>query len=143
MRRRIAVLTFVALIGSALFVGSPAASFQGANGKIVFARFGEKPGIFTVRKDGSALRRLTRGQDDAPVWSPDGARIAFTRMGAESSRVLLMNAAGSGRHRIGSPSRGFDDGCWLQSPAWSYDGLFLLYRDDCVDAQPRVSQLRL
>jgi Tol biopolymer transport system component len=38
--------------------------------------------LWTIDRSGRGLHRLTTGQgndDFAPTWSPDGARIAFTR----------------------------------------------------------------
>lgn len=135
-------------IGVALVCALPApianASFEGRNGKIAFARSGsERRGIWVMRADGTGAVRLSRGTDGSPVWSPDGTMIAFLRWANDDSgvRVMVMNYDGSGKHRVGTPSIG--EGCGLQQPRWSYDGLFLAYADDCFDREPRVAQLRV
>lgn len=66
-----------------------------------------------------------------PAWSPDGARIAFmaqTPEGTQNYEIFVMNADGTGIHRL-TESPG-EDG-W---PAWSPDGkriVFSSVRDDC------------
>jgi Tol biopolymer transport system component len=99
---------------------------RGADGR----RHGQSE-IFFVRSDGSGLRRLThsRKDDRAPVWSPDGTRIAFTsdrnaRL-EEQDDIYVMRADGSGQTRLtenqSSPTQdallGHDFG-----PSWSPDG---------------------
>jgi len=72
-------------------------------------------GIYTLRPDGSGLRRLTGdSRDSAPDWSPHGLHIAFTRAGA----VYRMRADGSGVTRLAR--RGMD-------PAWSPDGRHIVF----------------
>lgn len=78
------------LMGSA---GSPAeGSFPGANGKIAFTRFLNEGGahIFVMNADGSDVTRVTEspGNDFGPAWSPDGSKIAFTRVDAITSPGL-------------------------------------------------------
>jgi Tol biopolymer transport system component len=77
-------------------------------GKIIFtgkphARSGRaaKAGIWTVRVDGTHLRRLT-GPNGAPNvtgpdYNPDGHQVTFTRSvpGHATSRIFVMNADGS------------------------------------------------
>lgn len=142
MKRTAAALLLLCLI--ALPLQSARATFAGRPGKIAFARSGAKPGIYTVRGDGTGLRRLTRSNDMAPSWSPDGRMIAFVRGGGVGpTRLMLMDSDGTDVHRLGAASRGFAEGCALQSPHWSYDGLFIVYADDCFDAEPRVAQIRV
>jgi Tol biopolymer transport system component len=92
-----------------------------------------RPSIFRMNSDGSDVRRLTNGaapEDDngsrplsgdySPTWSPLGDRIAFSRQTAESygyNRLFVMNADGSGQHRLmpGAPA-GYGD---MQNPVWS------------------------
>ena len=52
-----------------------------------------------------------------PTWSPDGAQIAFARLGVPLGRVEVMNADGSGKHALYS-SR---DGC-CEPVLWGASG---------------------
>ena len=76
--------------------------------KIVFSGIpkeagSEHSGVWSVRSDGSRLRRLTRApraeSDDEPGYSPDGRQIVFARHATDSpyggGRVFLMRANGS------------------------------------------------
>jgi len=55
------------------------------------------PDIFTVRADGSGLRKVTDGE--APAWFPDGSRIAFVREG----ELFTMAADGSDVQQVRGP----------------------------------------
>lgn len=79
--------------------------------------------LYAVASDGSGLRRLIRGADDAAV-APDGTQIAFVRNG--SVWVALRDA--SEQRRVTQPS-GAQDRAYPGSatmsdsaPAWSPDG---------------------
>ena len=75
--------------------------------------------IYVMNADGSGGRLLARGQ--APVWSPDGHRIAFRSDRDGNGEVYVVNADGSGLHRVTKNSR--SDG----RPVWSPDGTKLLF----------------
>jgi WD40 repeat protein len=66
-------------------------------------------GTYSVRQDGSGLRRLS-GQH--PVWAPDGNRIAV-EVGDFPGSIVVMNADGSGAHRVHTPG---------MYPVWSPSG---------------------
>lgn len=74
-----------------------------AGDKIVFGstRDGGASELYTVRPDGSELTRLTTNaeSDSYATWSPDGARIAFSR-GSGSGAIWVMNANGSDQRQI-------------------------------------------
>ena len=76
--------------------------------------------LHVMNADGSGQRRLTRNpaRDNAPVWSPDGRRIAF-----DGGRdVWVMNPDGSGQRSL-TPAAHW----WSGSPAWSPDGRKLAF----------------
>ncbi len=127
-----------AVVGALLMsAGASAdAAFPGGNGKIAFVRYLEGGShIFVMNADGSGVTRLTEspGYDFAPAWSPDGAKIAFTRVDAVSSPgvqgqydIAVINADGSGLTKL-TDDEGID-----QQPAWSPDGrqiAFSSYRE--------------
>jgi Tol biopolymer transport system component len=66
----------------------------------------EQSEIYTVRPDGTHLRRLTRvGHAENPKWSPDGSQILFIRRvitaKSQRSELWVMNADGTGARRLG------------------------------------------
>jgi TolB protein len=80
--------------------------------------------IHTFDADGENLVRLTRKEgvwDSEPSWSPDGKRIAFTRIFPKENRreeLWMMNSDGSDQHYIGI--EGF-------ASKWLPDGSRLIY----------------
>jgi TolB protein len=86
--------------------------------------------IWLAEGDGRSARPLvdSEGRDSDPVWSPDGARLAFVsdrdRNGAclfhdcwgHNGEIYVMEADGSGQTRV------TDDPGDDQGPTWSPDG---------------------
>jgi Tol biopolymer transport system component len=70
--------------------------------------------IFRMKPSGKRLKQLTRGSlpSTSPAFSPNGKRIAFTRLGVG---VLTMNVNGTGVRRLTKFGRD-------SYPAWSPDG---------------------
>lgn len=75
-----------------------------------------RSGIWTIRPNGSSLRRLTDPErtnrdlaDDAPSYSPDGRLVAFVRRPASrgGSQILLVGAGGS-HERLVPGTFGYD-----------------------------------
>jgi Tol biopolymer transport system component len=108
--------------------------------------FSRTNGIYVIRPDGSARRRLTRGSDTSPTWSSDGRKLAFVRWDVRqpSGHVHVIRADGSAAWRV-SAGRADVDKPIVWSPdgtriAWSvgYDapGAVLVARADGV-AKPR------
>jgi hypothetical protein len=73
--------------------------------------------IYTIRHDGSHLRRITDlGFATDPAWSPDGRRIAFASI--KYGDLWVMTANGKSFRRLTRPPRGLVD----VTPTWSPDG---------------------
>src|SRR5688500_18019713 len=129
MRPRSTVVGICAvLIAAATAAG---ATFTGSPGRIIFSGRGDKSGLFVARRDGSHVTRLTRAQDGSAQWSPQGDKLAFLRYSSDGyGSVQVIDADGSGRVRLSPPA---EEGCGVQFPHWSYDGLFIAYAHDCFD----------
>lgn len=67
-------------------------------------------------------RRLTSGGEwnSQPVWSPDGARLAFTAERGGVFGVSVMNADGTNERRVSGDES-------AESPAWSNEGDRIAY----------------
>jgi TolB protein len=118
------VIGAVAVVLTGVLVGPTASSagVQGRSGAIAFVRSDAglglgSAGLFTIRADGSGLRRLTPSGSDIGSfeWAPDGSRIAYLdRRGA----LWLVRPDGTGRVLLAASSP-------LRSPwvlSWSPDG---------------------
>lgn len=70
--------------------------------------------IYTMRVDGSDLRRLTShpGSDNAPTWSPDGRQIAFTSDRSGTNSIYLMSADGGPVTRLATGGGKVDRPTW-------------------------------
>ena len=78
---------------------------------------------------------MTHLTDDAgwewdPVWSPDGAQIAFTHSLTQGSAhgLYVRSADPTG------PSKLLVDSGNISAPDWSQDGRFIVYTEDSADA---------
>jgi tricorn protease len=106
-----------------------ASAALGPNGKrALFEARGE---IFTVPVEKGDARNLTRSSgaaDRAPVWSPDGQRVAWFSDEGAGYRLLIGNADGLGTPR----AIAIGDAKMAWSPAWSPDGSHIAFVDNKV-----------
>jgi Tol biopolymer transport system component len=129
----------VALLGSGVFTSTPPddarpntiAIPQGGAAVLAFAT--SSGDLFTIRADGSDRRQITSGpeQDNVPVWSPDGTRIAFRRIDGDTVSVAVVEAGGGVPSIVHTNDRGTTSGgCFPHAPAWSPDGEWLVFTAD-------------
>lgn len=120
-------------------VEAPIARYPAVNGVIAFSTGGsDQPEIYTMQSDGSGLANLTNHPaiDSYPVWSPDGAHIAFLsdRRGEGGMDIYVMNADGSqprlvytlpaqSPNPVGEEAGDTPGIFWL---SWSPDGQYIL-----------------
>jgi TolB protein len=78
--------------------------------------------LYLVAPSGAGLRRLTEADapDWAPLWSPDGRRIAYVSGVGAEAEIFLVNADGSGRRPL------TENVVWDYPRSWSADGRTLL-----------------
>jgi Tol biopolymer transport system component len=93
--------------------------------------------LFRIRMNGTHRENVTgatcRPRDDCvrdfvPSWSPDGRRIAFSRVFHSEDReweidLFVMRADGTQRRQITAPGAGWED----FAPQWSPDGTRLVF----------------
>jgi TolB protein len=121
--KKTAAITLAAMTGVGLLSTAATATktFPGDNGKIIFVRRGD---LWSMNERGRNESRLTntKGRETAPTVSPDGKRIAFTRMRGEyRGAIFTMRMDGTGLKRLTS----FHNANF--GPSFSPDGTKILY----------------
>jgi Tol biopolymer transport system component len=106
-----------ALLALCVAAAQPATGVTTPSRWIVFSALpnGQPPAqLFRVQTDGEELQQITTGKKIAtmPAFSPDGRRIAFTRVG---SGIFVANLDGSGLRRLTNARRD-------SFPVWSRNG---------------------
>ena len=115
----------VGLIGAGTYNG-PRLSHDGTRLAVDFGDPNREVWIFDLRR--GVKTRLTFGAiDSAPIWSPDGTRIAFAALESGNSgpivgsRLLEKKSNGEGENELLDPTFGYK-----VATDWSPDGRFLL-----------------
>jgi Tol biopolymer transport system component len=110
---------------------APAGTAGGASGagRIVYA---DEHGLRIQSEDQQVSYLITHdAKDTGPAWSPDGARVAFTRRQHDHWEVYVVDADGRNLRRLTNTPRR-PDGTLGNSaaPAWSPDGQYIAFFTD-------------
>ena len=125
LRREVVVVAGQAATAS--FDVACAPDFRPA-GVIAYAKTGvdgSRRAIHVANADGAGAVQVTDGMhfDSHPAWSPDGTRLAFTRLEDGASAIYVVNADGSHLQRRTVTGQAY-------FPAWSPDGTRIVYNDE-------------
>jgi hypothetical protein len=113
-------LALLAAVGAALLVLGPAqGAFPGSNGLIAYSCNSGQ--VCVVNPDGSNARVLVNAGND-PVWSPNGAKIAYAATNPNGPGTSIFTANGDGSNQTD-----FKDGA--AQPSWSNDASSIAFID--------------
>ncbi|MGZ8782221.1 MAG: hypothetical protein ACXWZB_01845 [Gaiellaceae bacterium] len=123
-------LTLVALALAFTQAGGVGVAVPGANGKILFRGF-ETNDLYAMDANGAGQTRLTfsSGENEQdPVWSPDGTKIAYTGDAGNGDIVVLTADGSAVTNLTGSANPGTGD----REATWSPDGAKIAFTTERV-----------
>jgi Tol biopolymer transport system component len=128
----------VAMAAACLAPACAQASFPGRNGRIAFVRPGE--GIYTVKPDGSARKRVTPADaaggrcDSEPAFAPSGLELAFQTCdpARHSTALGVMGPKGAGRRIVVRDSSRLP---YPQTPAFAPGGVRIAFAAGAFDTR--------
>ncbi len=89
----------------------------------------ERGELYVVNRDGSGLRRITRGRDDRqPNWSPTSNRIVFQRIVRGLADLWIVDADSGAAHAV-TRTRGREE----TDVSWAPDGERFVFSADHPD----------
>jgi Tol biopolymer transport system component len=132
----------VAVLAASLVAGCGGSSPKGPRAMVLVSVKDGDYAIFGADADGRHARRLTKEKGDSstprgllfqlqPAWSPDGQKIAFSSARDGIAHIYVMNADGTGTHRLTDTPKGDEH------PSWSADGKRIIFsREGALFAAP-------
>lgn len=139
---------FAVLIAAPASRALPAHGATVEEGRIAYIAAGSDGGssLYTIDSDGSERELVVgaRWEPYGPIWSPDGSKIAFVRLGEGRADLYVVNADGSRLLRLTSRRT---DGAGqvvaeLKAASWSPDSRKLAFGygevSDCCDSHTSI-----
>lgn len=126
-------LLLLPTLAAAMLAAAASAAQRAPEGAIVFERRTgtSTADVYSIRPDGTALRRLTRTRDNfAPALSPDGRLVVFASgrtHGARATELFVMRANGTGARRLTRNAYSRRAFTTDAHPEWSPDGETIVF----------------
>lgn len=116
---RNSLLVSLSLFVTILFAQNPLVHHPALSPDGVTIAFSFQGDIWTVAASGGTARRLTvhESYEDAPVWSPDGKRIAFVSNRYGNNDIFVTDPTGGTPRRLTHHSASDNEPVWLSNDA--------------------------
>jgi TolB protein len=94
--------------------------------------YDDEQGLRVQTEDGTVSYLITHdARDTSPAWSPDGAKVAFTRRQHDHWEIYVVDADGRNLRRLTDTPRQPDGSLGNSAaPAWSPDGRSIAFVTD-------------
>jgi hypothetical protein len=113
-------------------------SWNPAGNKVVYSGVGDRD-LWVADLVGSPHQRIFTGISQAPQWSPDGTKIAFTSQNATGTDIATVKPNGTQFRVIVSPTSNW----WCYRPQWSPTGSHIAFTGQTQSGSPPTFNLNV